>query len=377
MFDGGDADATVYLMDETNPSLLMIDLDEPNAVRLGSDTVFVVSNSVGDAKYGGLLCKGVWDGGGKNLEKQGVGLMTIDFRNTPETAFSKIQVAEGEIAILKPIYAESITKKDGICSVCLGSTDVEASVESAVKLSSKLSVGNVNLFVPSYAGGATWYGAVVAGAELAPKKYHVFVRDDQGTRLFDGRRYREIADATINAKVPTADGRVTFGVTVPVQNVTVLTDRQGSEQTFDSSVDNGELVALLKSGGKLQIKDANVSVDDASHTVTIDGVAYTVPSYYGLQLEDGQISKTLNESARPVLVESGESADDAFVVAEDEVVLSLQTQPGLDYTVQSKSALGDDSEWVDGESIPGDGTVKQLKAEKVGASGFYRVKATD
>ena len=375
-FDGGDADATVYLMDEANPSLLMFDLDAPNVVRLATDTIFVVSNSVGDARYGGVLCKGVWDGGGNNLEKQGAGLMTIDFTNTPETAFSKIQVTQGELAILKPIYAESITKKDGILSVSLGSTDVAAAVESAVKLSSKLSVGNVNLFVPSYAGGATWYGAVVAGAELAPKKCRVFVRDDQGSRLFDGKRYREITDATIDAKVSTADGRVTYGVTVPVQNVTVLTDSRGKEQTFDSSADNGELVALLKSGGKLHVKDAEVSVDDVNHTVTIDGVAYIVPAYYSLQLDNGQISKTLNETARPVLVADSESGDDALVVKDDEVQLSVGTLPGLDYTIQTTGSLNE-PEWTDGEIIHGDGTVKQLKAEKVGASGFYRVKATD
>ena len=374
--DGGETEAAVVLRDEANPSLLMIDLDAPNVVRLATDTLFVVSNTVGDAKYGGLLCRGLWDGGGNNLVKQGPGLMTIDFENTPGTAFSKIQISEGELAILKPVYAESITK-EGACSVLMGSTDLESAVGSAVQLGSKLSADTVNLFVPSYAGGATWYGAVVAGTELSgKKKCHVFVLDDDGARSFAGRRYRETTDATIDNKVQTADGRVTYGVTVPVQNVTVLTDRHGNEKTFDQSKDNGELLALLKSGGRLQIKDAQVSVDDANHTVTIDGVAYTVPSYYELQLEDGQIFKTLNESARPVLVEAGESADDAFVVADDEVVLNVQTQPGLDYTVQRKSALGD-SEWVDGESVPGDGTVKQLKAEKTGESGFYKVKASD
>ena len=375
-FDGGETNATVCLLDEANPSLLMIDLDAPNVVRLATDTIFIVSNSVGDAKYGGLLCKGVWDGGGKNLEKQGVGLMTIDFQNTPETAFSKIQITEGEIAILKPIYAGSITK-DGACSALLGSTDVESAVASAVRLGTKLSADTVNLFVPSYAGGATWYGAVVAGTELSgKKKCHVFVRDDQGARLFAGKRYREISDATINNKVSTADGRVTYGVTVPVQNVTVLTDSEGNERLFDPNTSNEEMIALLKSGGKLHIKDAQVSIDDENHTVTIDGVPYSVPAYYGLQLENGQISKTFNENARPVLTEDGESGEDALVVTEDEVQLSVETLPGLDYTIQTTTSLSE-PDWVDGEFIHGDGTVKQLKADKVGESGFYRVKASD
>ena len=259
----------------------------------------------------------------------------------------------------------------------MGSTNVETAVARSVQLSNKLSADTVNLFVPSYAGGATWYGAVVAGTELSgKKKCHVFVRDDKGDRSFAGKRYREISDAVINSKVQTADGRFTYGVTVPVQNVTVLTDSKGNDQTFDASADNGELVALLKSGGKLQIKDAQVSVDDANHAVTIDGVAYTVPTYYCLSLDNGQISKTFNDTARPVLVADSESGDDALVVKDDEVRLSVGTQPGLDYTIQTTSTLRE-PEWVDGELVHGDGTVRQLKANKVGESGFYRVKASD
>ncbi len=375
-FDGGETNAAVYLRDEANASLLMIDLDAPNVVRLASDTLFVVSNSVGDVQWGGLLCKGVWDGGKTNLVKQGPGLMTIDFQNTPETAFAKIQIGEGEIAILKPIYAESITK-DGVCSVRLGSTDVEVAVQSAVRLSNKLSADTVNLFIPTYAGGSTWYGAVVAGSELSgKKKCHVFVLDDLGPRSFGGRRYREISGATIDNKVPTADGCVTYGVMVPVQNATVLIDRQGNERVFDSSMSNDELLALLKSGGKLQVKDAQVSVDDGNHTVTINGVPYSVPDYYGLQLNNGQITKTLNDNARPVFVSANGSTNDAFVITDDKVRLNVQTRIGLHYTIQTSASLSDPV-WIDGECVQGDGTVQMLSADKAGTSGFYRVKVGD
>ena len=56
--------------------------------------------------------------------------------------------------------------------------------------------------------------------------------------------------------------------------------------------------------------------------------------------------------------------------------LSVGTQPGLDYMIQATGSLHEPV-WTDGEIIHGDGTVKQLKAAKIGTSGFYRVKATD
>ena len=202
-------------MDTDNPGLAMIDLDEPNQVILGSKTEFAVSNTVGDAEFGGLYCKGIWNGNTNDLLKTGVGKMTLKITNTPETTFGKIQIAEGEVVILKQLYADSITK-EGACSVALTSKNLAEATTNAVQLTGKLSADIVNLFVPSYSGNTTWYGGFVAGSELSKaKKCHVFIRDDEGTRLFDGYYYRELEGVTIDNKVTTEDGRVTYGVTLP------------------------------------------------------------------------------------------------------------------------------------------------------------------
>lgn len=214
--------ASIVVMDEENPSLLMIDLDAPNKVVLATDLDVVVSNAVGDVEYGGALFKGTWEGSGHNLAKSGVGRLTLDVANTAETAFGKIQVAEGSVDITKKVYAEAITK-EGVCSAKLGGSELESAVAAASELSDKVSVNNVRLFIPSYLGGATYYGAFVATSlttENAKKGKTVsaYIRDLSGDVHFDGKTYRRLADATIGTQT-LEDGRITYKVSVPQQDV--------------------------------------------------------------------------------------------------------------------------------------------------------------
>lgn len=214
--------ASIVIRDEANPSLLMIDLDAPNKVVLATDLEVVVSNAVGDVEYGGALFKGIWEGNGHNLAKSGVGRLTLDVANTAETAFGKIQVAEGSVDITKKIYAEAITK-EGVCSAKLGGSELEAAVATASELADKVSVNNVRLFIPSYLGGATYYGAFVATSLTTAnakkgKTVSVYIRDLSGDVHFDGKTYRRLADATIGTQT-LEDGRVTYKVSVPQQDV--------------------------------------------------------------------------------------------------------------------------------------------------------------
>lgn len=214
--------ASIVVMDEANPSLLMIDLDAPNKVVLATDLDVVVSNAVGDVEYGGALFKGAWEGNGHNLAKSGAGRLTLDVANTAETAFGKIQVAEGSVDITKKIYAEAITK-EGVCSAKLGGSELEAAVAAASELSDKVSVNNVRLFIPSYLGGATYYGAFVATSLTTAnakkgKTVSAYIRDLSGDVHFDGKTYRQLADATIGTQM-LEDGRVTYKVSVPQQDV--------------------------------------------------------------------------------------------------------------------------------------------------------------
>lgn len=214
--------ASIVVMDEANPSLLMIDLDAPNKVVLATDLDVVVSNAVGDVEYGGALFKGIWEGNGHNLAKSGVGRLTLDVANTPETAFGKIQIAEGSIDITKKVYAEAITK-EGVCSAKLGGSELESAVAAASELSDKVSVNNVRLFIPSYLGGATYYGAFVATSLTTAnakkgKTVSAYIRDLSGDVHFDGKTYRRLADATIGTQT-LEDGRVTYKVSVPQQDV--------------------------------------------------------------------------------------------------------------------------------------------------------------
>lgn len=214
--------ASIVVMDEANPSLLVIDLDAPNKVVLATDLEVVVSNAVGDVEYGGALFKGAWEGNGHNLAKSGVGRLTLDVANTAETAFGKIQVAEGSVDITKKLYAEAITK-DGVCSAKLGGSELEAAVAAASELTDKVSVNNVRLFIPSYLGGATYYGAFVATSLTTAnakkgKTVSAYIRDRSGDVHFDGKTYRRLADATIGTQT-LEDGRVTYKVSVPQQDV--------------------------------------------------------------------------------------------------------------------------------------------------------------
>jgi hypothetical protein len=54
-------------------------------------------------------------------------------------------------------------------------------------------------------------------------------------------------------------------------------------------------------------------------------------------------------------------------------VLSFGTQPGFNYTVQSKTNLNDAS-WTSVSTVPGDGTTKSVSDPKTGPSRFYRLQ---
>lgn len=373
-------DATFVVLDENDTSLSMIDLDEPNKVILGSDTEFVVSNIVGDVMWGGLLAKGVWDGAGHNLAKSGAGRMTLDVTNAPETSFGKIQVAEGSIDITKKVYAEAITK-DGTCSAALGSTDLATAIDEASVLSDKVSVNNVRLFIPSYVGGATYYGAFVANSLTTTnakkgKTATAYIRDNEGDTWFNEKRYRLLPEVEVKTKT-LDDGRVTYSVKAPMQDVTVIVDANGKENVPDTELSIEDAIHSVKDCGKIVIKGASeISVDNAKHTISVDGVTYSIADYYNAEIVGKWIQLAFNENAVPRYAESEVGADDALVIGEDGVSLGVQTKVGLYYTIQSRASLSE-GDWVDVRTVHGNGAVQKLDAEKLGVGGFYRVVVTD
>lgn len=373
-------DATFVVMDENDASLAMIDLDEPNKVILGSDTEFVVSNVVGDVKWGGVLAKGIWDGAGHNLAKSGAGRMTLDVTNAPETAFGKIQVAEGAIDITGKIYAEAITK-DGICSAALGSTDLATAVDKASELSDKVSVNNVRLFIPSYVGGETYYGAFVANSLTTAnakkgKTATAYIRDNEGDTWFNDMRYRLLSGAEVKT-IALEDGRVTYSVNAPMQDVTVIVDANGTEKIPDVALSTEETIRSVKDSGKIIIKGSSeISVDNTNHTITVDGTTYSIADYYDAKIIGKWVQLSFNENALPHYAESKEGADDALQIAEDGVTLGVHTKVGLQYTLQSRASLSD-GEWTDVMTISGNDAVQKLEAEKVGIAGFYRIVVGD
>ena len=211
-FDGNGSDASFAMTDASGAGLAMIDLDAPNVVTLASHTTFTVDNAVGCGEFGGIRLSGVWNGKGKNLKKAGPGLMTIDFTNAVGTAFGKLQVEKGVLAILNPIAADSITKS-GECRVAVRASAAAEAAEASVTCTGKVSVDNISLFVASVAGGATLYGGVVS-PEISPTVCKVYVPDANGPVLFDGGRWSVCEQASVEL-VDAGDGLKTYAVTVP------------------------------------------------------------------------------------------------------------------------------------------------------------------
>lgn len=374
-------DATFVVIDEANPSLAMIDLDAPNKVILATDLEVVVSNTVGDVEYGGVLFKGLWEGNGHNLAKSGSGLMTLDVSNTPETAFAKIQVEEGSIAITKKVYAEAITK-EGVCMAALGSTDLAEAVAKASELSDKVSVNDVRLFVPSYVGGSKYYGAFVAKNSLTTtnakkgKYVSAYVRDMAGDVRFDGKAYRLIPDATIKT-MTLEDGRMTYVVDVPEQDVSVYVGPDGKEVPADESTTTEDLIGKVRDRSKIIIKGSSeIVVNNDTHTLSVDGITYTMPEYYDAKIVGKWVQIAFNENARPEYAASEDGQSDVLVVCESDVSLGVKTMEGLKYTLQQRTSLIE-GEWVDIKTIVGNGSVQRLECEKLSSSGFYRIVVED
>lgn len=277
-------------------------------------------------------------------------------------------------------FAEAITK-EGVCSAALGSTDLEEAVWAASELSDKVSVNNVRLFIPSYLGGATYYGAFVATSLTTTnakkgKSVTAYVRDVAGDVHFDGNAYRQVGEAIISITT-LLDGRVTYKVELPAQDVSVIVTAEGVEKPLDASLTKGEMLAQVRSGGRVKIKGASsVSVDNARHEVIVDGEALALPCYYDAEVVDNVIALQFNDNAIPVIAETEDGANDAFVLGEDSVALGVKTQPGLKYTIQSRDSLFS-GEWTDVRTIEGDGTAQKLEAESLGNAGYYRIVVTD
>ena len=371
--------ATFTVMDEANAGLAMIDLDSPNMVVLASDAEFSVSNSVGDAEFGGLLCKGVWAGNGHNLKKAGPGLMTIAFTNAAGcAAIDKLQVEEGTVAILKPITLGSITKS-GYCRVLISGESLDAAVDSAVVCTGKVSVDNPCLFVSSYEGGRTYYGGFVAPELKKAKNVKVYVQDAAGDVMFDGKHWSFCAGASVSI-VDLPDGRLAYAATVPERDESYVVDAEG--RCVYVSAESGawdDALLSLKAGYTGLLRGAeSVVFDNAGHRIIVNGVEFTVAPYYNAQVDGRKVHLEFNENAIPKFAESEEGANDSIEVGEESVVLRMATQPGLNYTLQFKSSLDNTSKWTDGETVKGDGTVHEVAAEKGGdTSGFYRIKVSD
>lgn len=185
----------------------MIDLDEPNVIRL-------CANVTADVAEGGeLILKGALAGDGFNLLKNGPGTLTLACTNAAGTTF-KLQCEEGAVAVTAPIAVSEVTKS-GELWVKIGETTAET---NALLTSAGKCNPNIRLFVPATEVGQVWVGGVFASSYKGAVQ--VFIPDANGLTGFGGQSWSPAADAPV--KQVTVDGKLTFEVTVnslePVNN---------------------------------------------------------------------------------------------------------------------------------------------------------------
>lgn len=365
--------ATFVVKDVDNPGLAMIDLDEPNMVSLRSDVEFVVSNEAGDVAWGGMLCKGAWAGNGHDLKKLGKGRMTIDFSCAAGfPAFDKIQVAEGTLAIARPICAGALTQ-DGNCWVkgfCGSLTDV---TNVAVVCAEKVSVDGPCLFIPTFNGGKTFYGGFVAPKLPKVSKCKVYVRDDVGTVYFGKDRWVECNDAKVStAQLP--DGRLTYSVVVPQ----LVPDPPSFSPSTQTSI---EVFAASESDAMLKV--ALTAPEGADGDPVIDANSYA--EYFNLSATPGESagSYVVSVELNPEAVDADESVHSlseslssvATLPKGESCDVIVVAKPGLFYSVLTSSDLvGWDA--CGSRKLAVDRFV-ELQVPGLGSSsGFYKIRVT-
>ncbi len=206
--DNGGGDFNLYSTVEVKDAgAAMIDLDEPNVIRL-------CANVTADVAEGGeLIFKDALAGGGFNLLKNGPGMLTLACTNAAGTTF-KLQCEEGAVAVTAPIAVSEVTKS-GELWVKIGETTAET---NALLTSAGKCNPNIRLFVPATEVGQVWVGGVFASSYKGAVQ--VFIPDANGLTGFDGQNWSPAADAPV--ALVTVDGKLTFEVSVnslePVNN---------------------------------------------------------------------------------------------------------------------------------------------------------------
>ena len=365
--------ATFVVKDVDNPGLAMIDLDESNVVLLRSDVEFVVSNEVGDVAWGGLLCKGMWAGNGHNLKKLGKGRMTIDFScATGASVFDKIQVAEGTLAIARPIRAGALTQ-DGNCWVkgfCGSLTDV---TNVAVVCMEKISVDGPCLFVPTFNGGKTFYGGFVAPKLPKVSKCKVYVRDDLGDVYFGKERWTACDEAEVST-VQLSDGWLTYSVAIPELET-------NPPLLIPSDVASVEVIAMSKSDAIL--KTVLMAPLDERGVRVVDSHLYA--DYFKLSATVGASDGEYVVSAEldPEKVDADASvsslADSLSAVANvplgESCSVDVVAKPGLYYSILSSAEL--DRTFSEGPRKLATGDSVSLQIPYAGArAGFYKIRVS-
>lgn len=363
--------ASFVVTDTGDSGLAMIDLDDPNVVSLASDVEFCISNVIGDVEYGGMLCKGKWAGNGHNLLKSGPGRMTIDFSCADGyPAFGKLQVAEGVLAILKPVRAESITK-EGECWVKGFAETLDEVTNVAVVCSEKVSVDNPCLFVPTFNGGKTFYGGFVAPDLKKASKCKVYVRDDSGTVRFAGGNWTKYSLAKVST-VQLADGLLTYSVTLPK----LVEDPPEFVPSQDPSI-----VVSAESKADAILKVVLVAPSGEDGLPVVDSDSYT--AYFKLSAASGGTTGSFVVTAE--LDKAVIAADDSvYDVAEalkslssvdvgDTLEATVAAKPGLYYSVLSSADLN--AAFTEGARTLATGSTVQLRVPCVDSkTGFYKIK---
>ena len=214
IFDGGESAAAFSIADTAGAGLAMIDLDSPYAVRLTTDATFAVPGEVGDAEYGGILLKGLLAGNGHSLKKTGEGVITLNVANVDGAQpLDKLQVEAGTVAILNPLTVGSITK-DGACRVLMSAKSSSDALASSVVCTSKMSVDNPCLFIPTSVGDETYYGGFVSPDLKKVSKCKAYVLSDAGEVLFDGRRWTTCENVELSIE-DISEGYKTYKAVVP------------------------------------------------------------------------------------------------------------------------------------------------------------------
>ena len=238
-------DATVMVLDEATAGHAVIELDEPWAVRLESDVAVTVSNTVGNAEFGGMVIGGAIAGSGHNIAKWGPGRLTLAATNVTGDVFGNLQCNEGVLAVETPLRITSVTKADTIwLPPCVTSSD-EAFAASVV-CSEKLNNTKVGLFVPTTWGDdeTEFFGGVLTTKgkkdTLTPGEVTIYVLDDEGDVTFCGQQWSAY---DTKAETGTPTGKPTREVVdLPIDNVVYQTFKvkipyfgPKSSITFDSN----------------------------------------------------------------------------------------------------------------------------------------------